>query len=238
MTFVAAVLINDEPRPEAARAVEEALGAGVQVVMMTGDSRETATAIARRCGILGVSAEGVFTGEQLRGMTDDEVRARMKDLRVVARSLPEDKSRLVRLAQKNGLVTGMTGDGVNDAPALKLADVGFAMGSGTEVAREASDIVILDGNFRSITRAIRYGRTLFLSIRKFVVFQLTMNLCAVGVSVVAPLLGVDAPVTVMQMLWINIIMDTLAGLAFAGEPASPGCMREKPKRRDEPVLGR
>lgn len=238
MTFVAAVLINDEPRPEAARAVQEALGAGVQVVMMTGDSRETAAAIARRCGILGVSAEGVFTGEQLRSMTDDEVRARMKDLRVVARSLPEDKSRLVRLAQKNGLVTGMTGDGVNDAPALKLADVGFAMGSGTEVAREASDIVILDGNFRSITRAIRYGRTLFLSIRKFVVFQLTMNLCAVGVSVVAPLLGVDAPVTVMQMLWINIIMDTLAGLAFAGEPASPGCMREKPKRRDEPVLGR
>ncbi len=238
LTFVAAVLINDEPRPEAARAVEEAMGAGVQVVMMTGDSRETAAAIARRCGILGAGGSGaIVTGEELRGMNDDEVCELLPRLRVVARSLPEDKSRLVRLAQKCGLVAGMTGDGVNDAPALKLADVGFAMGSGTEVAREASDIVILDGNFRSITRAILYGRTLFLSIRKFVVFQLTMNLCAVGVSVVAPLLGIDAPVTVMQMLWINIIMDTLAGLAFAGEPASPGAMREKPKRRDEPVLG-
>ncbi len=237
LTFVAAVAISDEPRPEAARAVGEAIGAGIQVVMMTGDSRETAVAIARRCGILGEGDGGVLTGAQLRGMTDDEVRARIRDLRVVARSLPEDKSRLVRLAQQSGLVAGMTGDGVNDAPALKLADVGFAMGSGAEVAREAGDIVILDGNFRSITRAVRYGRTLFLSIRKFVVFQLTMNLCAVGVSVAAPLLGVEAPVTVMQMLWINIIMDTLAGLAFAGEPADPGCMRERPKRRDEPVLG-
>ena len=151
-------------------------------------------------------------------MTDAEVLDILPRLRVVARALPTDKSRLVRLAQSKGLVTGMTGDGINDAPALKKADVGFAMGTGTEVAKEAGDIVILDNNFASIVKAIRYGRTVFKSIRKFVVFQLTMNLCAVGVSLIAPFIGVDTPVTVIQMLWINIIMDTLAGLAFAGEP--------------------
>ncbi len=185
-----------------------------------GDNRETAAAIARSAGLLEANspAEAVMTSSELENLTDGEVKARLPALRVVARAMPADKSRLVRLAQEMGLVAGMTGDGINDAPALKLADVGFSMGSGTEVAKEAGDIVILDDNFASIAKAVLYGRTIFKSIRKFIIFQLTMNLCAVGVSIIGPFIGIDTPVTVIQMLWINIIMDTLAGLAFAGEP--------------------
>ncbi len=231
--------IRDEVRPEARKAVSEIRGAGIQVVMITGDSRETASAIAREAGLLsGRDRDAVMTSEELNALSDEQLKKRLPSLRVVARALPEDKSRLVRIAQQMGLVTGMTGDGINDAPALKLADVGFAMGSGTEVAKEAGDIVILDDNIASISRAVLYGRTIFKSIRKFIVFQLTMNLCAVGVSVIGPFIGIDTPVTVIQMLWINIIMDTLAGLAFAGEPPLAEYMRETPKRRDEPVLNR
>ena len=182
--------------------------------------------------------DAVLTSAELGDLSDDEVKRRLPSLRVVARALPADKSRLVRLAQELDLVAGMTGDGINDAPALKKADVGFAMGSGTEVAKEAGDIVILDDNIASIAKAILYGRTIFKSIRKFIIFQLTMNLCAVGVSIIGPFIGIDTPVTVMQMLWINIIMDTLAGLAFAGEPPLAEYMHEPPKRRDEPVLNR
>ncbi len=239
LIFVGLAGMRDEVRPEVRAAVHSATRAGIQVVMITGDSAETATAIARAAGLLyGASEHAVMTGQELSKTDDDTLRALLPSLRVVARALPTDKSRLVRLAQENGLVVGMTGDGVNDAPALKKADVGFAMGSGTEVAKQAGDIVILDDNFASITRAVLYGRTIFKSIRKFIVFQLTMNLCAVGVSVIGPLIGLETPVTVMQMLWINIIMDTLAGLAFAGEPPLPEYMEEPPKRRDEPVLNR
>ena len=237
LIFVALVGIRDDLRPEVPAAVHTCREAGIQVVMITGDNRDTAAAIAREAGLLDRDEpHAVLDGEQLRAMPDEALAERLPSLRVVSRAMPADKSRLVRLAQAQGLVVGMTGDGINDAPALKKADVGFALGSGTEVAKEAGDVVILDDNFASITRAVLYGRTIFLSIRKFLVFQLTMNVCAVGVSLLGPFLGVDTPVTVMQMLWINIMMDTLAGLAFAGEAPLPETMREPPKRRDEPII--
>ena len=237
LTLIALVGIRDSLRPETKNAVETVRRAGIQTVMITGDNRETAVAIARECGILtGKEDEVILTGSDLEEMTDDDLTAVMRSLRVVARALPTDKSRLVRIAQKMGLVVGMTGDGVNDATALKRADVGFAMGSGTEVAKEAGDIVILDNRFLSIARAILYGRTIFHSIRKFIVFQLTMNFCAVCVSLIGPFIGIEAPVTVTQMLWINIIIDTLAGLAFAGEAPQKAYMEEAPKSRREPII--
>ena len=230
-------LIRDGLRPETPDALRRIAGAGVRVVMVTGDNADTARAIAAAAGLLQGGGE-VLTSRQLSGMTDRQLQEILPRLRVVARALPTDKSRLVRAAQAAGLVVGMMGDGINDAPALRLADVGFAMGSGTRVAKEAGDIVILDDNIASIGRAILYGRTVFRSIRRFLVFQLTMNLSAVAVSVLGPLLGVETPITVIQMLWINMIMDTLAGLAFAGEAPREEEMRRPPYPRDTPVLTR
>jgi len=237
LTLVGLVGIRDEVRPEARHAVQEVQGAGVQVVMVTGDNRDTAVSVARQLG-LAQKENSVITSARLNQMTDMEVKKILPNLQVVARALPSDKGRLVRLAQEMELVAGMTGDGVNDAPALKRADVGFAMGSGTEIAKEASDIVIMDNNFASIVKAILYGRTIFKSIRKFLIFQLTINFCAVGVSVIGPFIGVPVPVTVIQMLWINMIMDTLAGLAFAGETPLAEYMKEAPKKRNEPIINR
>ena len=171
-------------------------------------------------------------------LTDEELKAMLPSLRVLARARPSDKIRLVRLSQELELVVGMTGDGINDAPALKLADVGFAMGSGTDIAKSAGDVVILDDSIFSISRTILYGRTIFKSIRKFIKFQLIMNLAACGITLIGQILGMDNPITIIQMLWVNIIMDTLGGLAFAGEPPLDYYMREKPKRRDEPIITR
>ncbi len=241
LIFVGFVALRDELRRGVRQAIKTVQEAGIQAVMMTGDGKNTASAIARSAGLLNDNDDkqyAVLTGRQIATMSDDMLRKKLPLLRVISRALPTDKSRLIRLSQENGLVVGMTGDGVNDAPALKKADVGFAMGSGTEVAKQAGDIVILDDNFSSVVKAVLYGRTIFKSIRKFIIFQLTMNLCAVGISIIGPIIGVQTPVTVVQMLWINIIMDTLAGLAFAGEAPLPEYMKEPPKKRDEPILNR
>ncbi len=238
LTLICAVSLCDPLRPEAAHAVAQLQDAGIHVVMMTGDNRETAAFLASRCGILNKQNDLILTGEELARLSDLRLRELLPRLAVVARALPTDKSRLVRISQEAELVTGMTGDGINDAPALRRADIGFSMGSGTQVAKDAGDIIILDNNLASIVRAVLYGRTIFKSIRKFITLQLTMNFCALGVTMICPFLGIDAPVTVVQMLWINMIMDTLGGLAFAGEPALPDCMSEPPKRRDEPILNR
>lgn len=236
LTFVGAILIKDKVRKEAKEGIKLVNEAGVKTVMITGDNKDTASSIAREVGLITSAKDIVLTSNELGRLTDQEVKKIIPNLKVVARSLPQDKSRLVRITKEMGLVVGMTGDGVNDAPALKRADVGFAFGSGSEVSKEASDIVILDNNFLSISKAILFGRTIFKSIRKFIIFQLTVNLCALSISIIGPFIGVDTPVTVIQMLWINMVMDTLAGLAFAFEPPLIEYMREKPKKKEENII--
>lgn len=238
LTFLGATGIRDDVRPDAIKAIEQVHKAGVQVVMITGDRKETAQAIAKEAGLIEIDDAIVLTSDELNAMSDDEVKEKLPKFRVIARALPTDKSRLVRLAQELNLVVGMTGDGVNDSPALKRADVGFAMGGGTEVAKEASEIVILDDNFRSIGKAILYGRTIFNSIRKFIIFQLTINVAAVLISFVCPLIELENPLTITQILWVNLVMDTLAALAFGGEPALDRYMDEKPKQRDEHIINK
>ena len=238
LKLVGLLAIRDEIRPEAVKAIAQVQRAGIQTVMITGDARPTALAIARETGLVHSEEDLVITSDEMQALSDQELADLLPRIRVVARALPSDKSRLVRIAQDMGLVVGMTGDGVNDAPALKKADIGFAMGSGTEVAKEAGDIVILDDHFDSIAKAICYGRTIFKSIRKFIIYQVSICVCAVGVTVIGPLIHVDFPITVIQMLWINVVMDTLAGLAFSGEQSRPDYMKEPPKRRDEPIINR
>ena len=236
IVLIGILFIKDEIRCESKDAIKLVKDAGIQTVMITGDSKNTALSIGSEIGLINSDNDLVITSDELNLMSDDKVKQILPRLKIVSRALPSDKSRLVRLAQELNLVVGMTGDGVNDAPALKKADVGFAMGSGTEVAKEASDIVILDNNFLSITKAILYGRTIFKSIRKFIIFQLTVNLCAVSVSIIGPFIGIPYPVTVIQMLWINMVMDTLAGLAFSYESPKLEYMKEPPKKKDENII--
>ncbi len=238
LTLVGILGIRDDVRPEATKAIREVQQAGIQVVMITGDRKETAVSIAKDSGLLTDENQIVLTSDELQKISDDDLKKMLPNIRVIARALPTDKSRLVRISQELNLVVGMTGDGVNDSPALKQADVGFAMGSGTEVAKEAGDIVILDDNFQSIARAVLYGRTIFKSIRKFIIFQLTINVSAVFISFIGPFIGIHEALTITQMLWVNLVMDTLAALAFGGEPALKRYMNEKPKRRDENILSK
>ena len=237
LTLVSIILIKDEIRKEAIEGVKLVKSANIKTIMITGDNKETAINIAKEVGIY-QNNDIVLTSQELNKLTDEELKKIIPQLSIVARSLPSDKSRLVRISQEMDLIVGMTGDGVNDAPALKKSDVGFSMGSGTEVAKEASDIVILDDNFESISKAILFGRTIFKSIRKFIILQLTINLCALSLSIVGPFIRIEIPITVIQMLWINMVMDTLAGLAFSFEPPLIEYMKEKPKDKNEPIINK
>ena len=239
LTFIALIVLKDKLRSGVRESVESVMRSGVQIVMLTGDNRDTAVSIAEECGFYRKNAGHIaLTSTELARLNDSELEAILPKLRVVARALPDDKVRLVNVSAKSGLVVGMTGDGINDAPSLKLADVGFAMGSGTDIAKSAADIVLLDDSFEAISKTVLYGRTIFKSIRKFITFQLIMNLAACGITLLGPYIGVDTPITIIQMLWVNIIMDTLGGLAFAGEPALSYYMLEKPKCREEPIISR
>lgn len=238
IVIIGFVGIRDDVRAEAKEAIEEVQSAGIQVVMITGDRLETAIAIAKDAGLLKESSARALSSAELNSMSDDEVKEIIPYIRVIARALPTDKSRMVRLCQEMNLVVGMTGDGVNDSPALKRADVGFAMGSGTEAAKEAGKIVILDDNFKSIKDAIWYGRTIYHNILKFCKFQLVINVAAVVVSAIAPFFGVEEPLKVTHLLFVNLVMDGLGAIMLGDEPALKEYMREKPRRRDESIVSK
>ena len=236
--IIGLVGIRDDVRPEARDAIAEVQRAGIQVVMITGDRLETAVAIARDANLLHSEDDVALTSAQLNELSDEEVKKIIPRIRVIARALPTDKSRMVRLCQEMNLVVGMTGDGVNDSPALKRADVGFAMGSGTEAAKEAGKIVILDDNFKSIKDAIWYGRTIYHNILKFCKFQLVINVAAVVVSAIAPFFGVEEPLKVTHLLFVNLVMDGLGAIMLGNEPAQERYMREQPRRRDESIVSK
>ncbi len=238
LTYLGFVNIKDELRDEAKDGLNLIKMAGIKPIMITGDAKKTAMAIAKEIGLYNGGNDLILTSEEMAKLSDDELKEKINDLVVVARCLPQDKSRLVSLIESMSLVVGMTGDGVNDAPALKKANVGFAMGSGTDVAKEAADIVILDNNIISIGKAILYGRTIFKSIRRFIIYQLTVNMCALVLSIIGSFIGISTPITIVQMLWLNMIMDTFAGLAFSFEAPLPEYMMEKPKEKDEAIMNK
>ena len=232
------VNIKDELRDEAKEGIRLIKSAGIKPIMITGDAVDTAEAIAREVGLIDIKSNLVLSSSDLEKLSDDEIKKKLSNIAVIARALPQDKSRMVSIIESLDLVVGMTGDGVNDAPALKKANVGFAMGSGTEVAKEAADIVILDNNILSISKAILYGRTIFKSIRKFIIYQLTVNMCALVLSIVGSFIGVSTPITIVQMLWLNMIMDTFAGVAFSFEAPLIEYMEEPPKKKDTPIMNK
>ncbi len=232
------VNIKDELRDEAKEGIRLIKSAGIKPIMITGDAVDTAEAIAREVGLIDIKSNLVLSSSDLEKLSDDEIKSKLYSIAVIARALPQDKSRMVSIIESMDLVVGMTGDGVNDAPALKKANVGFAMGSGTEVAKEAADIVILDNNILSISKAILYGRTIFKSIRKFIIYQLTVNMCALVLSIVGSFIGVSTPITIVQMLWLNMIMDTFAGVAFSFEAPLIEYMEEPPKKKDTPIMNK
>lgn len=238
VVLIGLVAIRDDVRPEAKEAIAEVQNAGIQVVMITGDRLETAVAIAEDAGLIKNVSDKAITSAQLAKMSDEEIKSIIGDIRVIARALPTDKSRMVRICQEMNQVVGMTGDGVNDSPALKRADVGFAMGSGTEAAKEAGEIVVLDDNFKSIKDAILYGRTIYNNILKFCKFQLVINVAAVVVSAVSPFFGIEEPLKVTHLLFVNLVMDGLGAIMLGNEPALEKYMLEKPRRRDESIVSR
>lgn len=229
-------MIRDELRPESAPTIAMLQKAGIHVVMITGDRKGTAQAIARDAGLIMSDDDIVLNSDEMAVISDEELKQIIPNLKVVSRCLPSDKTRLIKVTQEMGMVVGMTGDGVNDSPALSAADIGFGLGSGTEVAKEAADIVVLDDNIRSIANAVHYGRTIYRSVQKFITFQLTVNVAAISIAFLGPFLGFKLPLTMIQLLWINLIMDTLAALAFSGEPPLESHMKENPKQREEKII--
>ncbi|MFP4498775.1 MAG: calcium-translocating P-type ATPase, PMCA-type [Vulcanimicrobiota bacterium] len=235
--FLGLVGISDPLRENAADSIQSCYNAGIDVKMLTGDDIKTAEAIARECRILQNEDDISLTHRQFKSLSDDELNEKLVNLKVLARSKPEDKLRLVKALEKHNEVVGVTGDGINDAPALNYADVGISMGkTGTEVAKEASDIVLLDDNFKSIVSGILWGRTIYENIQRLVQFQLTVNFVALLVAFLGPFLGVDLPLTVIQLLWVNIIMDTFAALALSAEPPRKGTMSKPPRPRNEHII--
>lgn len=235
--LLAVLCLRDNVRKDAIETVKILNKAGIQVVMVTGDAEETAVAIAKEAGILkDEKTDVVLTHETLEKMSDDELKEKLPFLRVVSRAKPLDKRRLVSISQKLDNVCGMTGDGVNDAPALKQADIGFAMGDGTAVAQEAGDVVILNNSLTSIKDCVLNSRTMAKSVGKFLIFQLTVNISTLLMNILAPVLGIVEPFSIVQILWINLIMDTLAAMAFGGEPILERYMNEKPTLRTDNIL--
>lgn len=235
--LMAVLCLRDNVRTDAVETVEILNHAGIQVVMVTGDAEETATAIAKEAGILkNEKKDVVLTHEELEKMSDEELKKVLPDLRVVSRAKPLDKKRLVSISQQLENVCGMTGDGVNDAPALKQADIGFAMGDGTAVAQEAGDVVILNNSLTSIKDCVLNSRTMAKSVGKFLIFQLTVNISTLLMNIIAPILGWTEPFSIVQILWINLIMDTLAAMAFGGEPILDRYMKDQPAKRTDNIL--
>ncbi len=232
LTFVGFVAISDPVRSDVPEAVTRCLQAGVDVKIVTGDTPGTAREIGRQIGICDkdTPADAIITGPEFEALSDDEAAKRVMGLKIMCRARPMDKQRLVRLLQEQDAVVAVTGDGTNDAPALKAAQVGLSMGDGTSVAKEASDITIIDNSFSSITRAVMWGRSLYKNIQRFLLFQLTINVAACAIVMLGSLLGTDSPLTITQMLWVNLIMDTFAAGALASLPPSWNVMKEKPRK--------
>lgn len=237
-TFLGIFAISDPVRPDVPAAVRKCQSAGIDIKIVTGDTPGTATEIARQIGLWNEqdTERNRTTGAEFAAMTDQEALERVKDLKVMSRARPTDKQRLVQLLQQQGAVVAVTGDGTNDAPALNHAQVGLSMGSGTSVAKEASDITLLDDSFHSIATAVMWGRSLYKNIQRFIVFQLTINVVALLSVLVGAVLGTELPLTVTQMLWVNLIMDTFAAMALASIDPSADVMNEPPRKRSDFII--
>lgn len=233
LTYLGIVAISDPVRSDVPDAVKSCLNAGISVKIVTGDTPGTAKEIGRQIGIWEPEKDterNIITGPGFEALSDEEALDRVLDLKIMCRARPTDKQRLVQLLQKKDAVVAVTGDGTNDAPALKAAQVGLSMGDGTSVAKEASDITIIDNSFSSITRAVMWGRSLYRNIQKFLLFQLTINVVACIIVLVGSILGTESPLTVTQMLWVNLIMDTFAAAALASLPPQEHVMENKPRK--------
>ena len=239
--FAGVAAISDPVREDVPEAVGRCLKAGIDVKIVTGDTPATAREIARQIGLWNDARDtdrNHMTGTEFAAMSDEELLGRVQELKIMSRARPLDKQRLVRLLQQCGEVVAVTGDGTNDAPALNFANVGLSMGSGTSVAKDASDITLLDDSFASIATAVMWGRSLYRNIQRFVLFQLTINFAAILICFVGAVFGTDMPLTVVQILWVNIIMDTFAAMAMASLPPNPEVMLEKPRPRNEFIITR